>query len=120
MTHGPRLCLSPGLHDRANPENQIQEVEAAIFRVEPRRIVTETVSGSTAIAQRRGFSRLMDKLEAGDVLIVTKLDRLGRDAIDVSTTVNTLAEMGVRVKPLVRMSTAFMCENQRPKDLEHD
>ena len=39
----------------------------------------------------------MDKLESGDILIVTKLDRLGRDAIDVSTTVRTLAEMGVRV-----------------------
>jgi len=78
-------------------ENQIQEIEAAGFQVEPRRIVTETVSGSTAIAQRRGFSRLMDKLESGDILIVTKLDRLGRDAIDVSTTVRTLAEMGVRV-----------------------
>ena len=78
-------------------ENQIQEIEAAGFQVEPRRIVTETVSGSTAIAQRRGFSRLMDKLESGDVLIVTKLDRLGRDAIDVSTTVKALAEMGVKV-----------------------
>ncbi|SUB55964.1 Putative DNA-invertase from lambdoid prophage Rac [Brucella anthropi] len=39
----------------------------------------------------------MDKLESGDILIVTKLDRLGRDAIDVSTTVRTLAELGVRV-----------------------
>lgn len=78
-------------------ENQVQEIEAAGFKVEPRRIVTETVSGSTAIAQRRGFSRLMDKLESGDILIVTKLDRLGRDAIDVSTTVRTLAELGVRV-----------------------
>ena len=78
-------------------ENQIQEIEAAGFHVEPRRIVTETVSGSTAIAQRRGFSRLMDKLESGDILIVTKLDRLGRDAIDVSTTVRRLTEMGVRV-----------------------
>ena len=78
-------------------ENQIQEIEAAGFQVEPRRIITETVSGSTAIVQRRGFSRLMDKLEAGDILIVTKLDRLGRDVIDVSTTVKTLAEMGVRV-----------------------
>ncbi len=78
-------------------ENQIQEIEAAGFQVEPRRIVTETVSSSTAIAQRRGFSKLMDRLESGDVLIVTKLDRLGRDAIDVSTTVKTLAEMGVKV-----------------------
>lgn len=78
-------------------ENQIQEIEAAGFHVEPRRIVTETISGSVAIAQRRGFSRLMDKLEAGDVLIVTTLDRLGRDAIDVSTTVRKLEELGVRV-----------------------
>ena len=78
-------------------ENQIQEIEAAGFQVEPRRIVTETVSGSTAIAQRVGFSKLMDRLEAGDVLIVTKLDRLGRDAIDVSSTVKALAGMGVRV-----------------------
>jgi putative DNA-invertase from lambdoid prophage Rac len=78
-------------------ENQIQDIEAAGFQVEPRRIVTETVSGSTAIAQRRGFSKLMDRLEAGDLLIVTKLDRLGRDAIDVSTTVKALGEMGVKV-----------------------
>ncbi|PWU70726.1 resolvase [Ochrobactrum sp. POC9] len=78
-------------------ENQIQDIEAAGFQVEPRRIVTETVSGSTAIAQRRGFSKLMDRLEAGDVLIVTKLDRLGRDAIDVSTTVKALSEMRVKV-----------------------
>ena len=78
-------------------ENQIQEIKAAGFHVEPRRIVTETVSGSTAIAQRGGFSRLLDKMEAGDILIVTKLDRLGRDAIDVSSTVKSLSEMGVKV-----------------------
>ena len=78
-------------------ENQIQEIEAAGFHVEPHRIVTETVSGSTPIAQRREFSKLMGRLEAGDVLIVTKLDRLGRDAIDVSSTVKALAGMGVRV-----------------------
>lgn len=40
---------------------------------------------------------LMDRLESGDILIVTKLDRLGRDAIDVSTTVKALGEMGVKV-----------------------
>lgn len=78
-------------------ENQLMEIEAAGFQVEPRRIVTETISGSTAIAQRPAFSRLMDRLEEGDILIVTKLDRLGRDAVDVSTTVKQLAEIGVRV-----------------------
>ena len=50
-----------------------------------------------AIALREGFSKLLDRMEKGDVLIVTKLDRLGRDAIDVSTTVAKLEEIGIRV-----------------------
>ena len=78
-------------------ENQLREIEAAGFKVQPRRVVSETVSGSSTIEQRPGFLRLLDKLEPDDVLIVTKLDRLGRNAIDVATTVNKLAEMGVRV-----------------------
>lgn len=80
-----------------NPENQLREIEAAGFAVQPHRVITETVSGSMAIAQREGFSRLLDKMEKGDVLIVTKLDRLGRDAIDVSTTVAKLENTGIRV-----------------------
>ena len=36
-------------------------------------------------------------MEQGDVLIVTKLDRLGRDAIDVASTVADLEERGIRV-----------------------
>ena len=78
-------------------ENQIQEIEAAGFAVEPRRVVSETVSGSSAIEQRPGFMRLLDRLETDDVLIVTKMDRLGRSAIDVVATVDRLASMGVRV-----------------------
>jgi putative DNA-invertase from lambdoid prophage Rac len=65
--------------------------------VEKRRTVTETVSGSSAIEQRPGFMKLLDRLEHDDVLVVTKLDRLGRNSIDVQTTVNKLAERGVRV-----------------------
>ena len=80
-----------------NPVNQIREIEAAGFGIEPHRIVTETISGSMAIAQREGFSRLIDRMEKGDVLVVTKLDRLGRDAVDVSTTVAKLERIGIRV-----------------------
>ena len=79
------------------PENQIREIEAAGFYIEPHRIITETVSGSRAIAQRNGFSKLLYKMEMGDVLVVTKLDRLGRDAVDVSMTIEKLEKMGVRV-----------------------
>lgn len=77
--------------------NQIQEIAAAGYVVAPQRIVTETISGSVAASERKGFSKLLDKLEAGDVLVVTKLDRLGRNAMDVRATVEALAELGVRV-----------------------
>ena len=78
-------------------QNQLLEIEAAGFQIEPRRVITETVSGSTAAFERKGFIRLVDKLEEGDVLIVTKLDRLGRNAMDVRSTVERLQEMEVRV-----------------------
>jgi putative DNA-invertase from lambdoid prophage Rac len=78
-------------------DNQLAEIEAAGFQVEPRRVVTETISGSIATSQRPGFARLVDRLEAGDVLVVTKLDRLGRNAMDVGSTVARLADLGVRV-----------------------
>jgi len=78
-------------------DNQVREIEAAGFKVDPKRIVTETVSGSVAAMERKGFARLVDKLEAGDILIVTKLDRLGRNAMDVRSTVDSLARDGVKV-----------------------
>lgn len=60
-------------------------------------MVSECVPGSVAAKQRGGFSKLLDRLETGDVLVVTKLDRLGRNAMDVRATVEELATMGVRV-----------------------
>ena len=78
-------------------DNQIHEIEAAGFSVSERRIVTENISGSVAASERPQFSRLLDRLEPDDVLIVTKLDRLGRNAMDVRSTVERLAADGVRV-----------------------
>lgn len=78
-------------------ENQVRDIEAAGFSVDPKRIVAETVSGSVAAMERAGFARLVDRLESGDVLIVTKLDRLGRNAMDVRSTVERLAADGVLV-----------------------
>ena len=78
-------------------DNQVQEIAGAGFAVEVHRIITETVSGSTAATERPAFAKLMDRLETGDVLIVTKLDRLGRNAMDVRATVEALAARGIRV-----------------------
>lgn len=78
-------------------ENQVREIKAAGFSVEPKRVLSETVSGSVAAMERKGFAKLVDRLEADDVLIVSKLDRLGRNAIDVRQTVDRLAVEGVKV-----------------------
>ena len=78
-------------------DNQLGEIRAAGFQVQPRRIVTETISGSIAASERPGFARLIDRLEEGDILVVTKLDRLGRNAMDVRKTVDQLAELGIKV-----------------------
>ncbi len=78
-------------------DNQVQEIAGAGFQITPQRTITETVSGSVAANERKGFKLLLNKLEAEDVLVVTKLDRLGRNAMDVRATVEALAAMGVRV-----------------------
>lgn len=79
------------------PQNQVQEIQAAGFAVEKRRIVTEHISGSVAASERPQFAKLLDRLESDDVLLCTKLDRLGRNAMDVRQTVERLAQSGVRV-----------------------
>jgi putative DNA-invertase from lambdoid prophage Rac len=80
-----------------NTDNQLQEIATAGFAVQPARAITETVSGSVPTSERPGFGKLLDKLESGDVLVVTKLDRLGRNAMDVRATVEALTGLGVRV-----------------------
>ena len=78
-------------------DNQIQQIAAEGFTVEKGRAIVETVSGSVPAMERKGFLSLLNKLEASDVLVVTKLDRLGRNVMDVLTSVQRLASMKVKV-----------------------
>lgn len=78
-------------------DNQLLEIAGAGFAIESKRMVVETVSGSVAASERQGFAKLVDRMEAGDILVVTKLDRLGRNAMDVRVTVEGLAREGIKV-----------------------
>jgi len=78
-------------------QNQKMEIEAAGFAIEAHRLIEESISGSVAAKERPGFMKLIDRMEQGDMLVVTKLDRLGRNAMDVRATVEYLASSGVRV-----------------------
>ncbi|HFV9276447.1 recombinase family protein [Enterobacter asburiae] len=74
--------------------NQVIQITNSGFAVEPHRIVEEVISGSVQASKRPKFNALFDKLEKGDRLIVTKIDRLGRDNIDVQQTIDKLLAAG--------------------------
>lgn len=79
-------------------ENQILAIRKAGYEVEENRVISETVSGSVLAMERKEFKTLVDhKLESGDTLVVLKLDRLGRDNIDVQQTIDALTTKGIKV-----------------------
>lgn len=77
-------------------ENQRLEIEAAGYKIDYW-FTDEGISGKTHATQRPQFTAMLDKIRNGETLVVTKLDRLGRDAEDVLRTVRTLAERKIEV-----------------------
>ncbi|HFU7057692.1 recombinase family protein [Bacillus cereus] len=75
-----------------------QNLEAQIQMLEKEgcdTIYSEKFTGTKA--DRPQFQEVLSKLEAGDTLVVTKLDRFARSAVDGIQTVKELFERGVRV-----------------------
>lgn len=60
-----------------------------------REFVDEGVSGGVPAADRPGFAKLLNAVRKGDSVHVYAVDRLGRDAIDVQSTVRRLVEAGI-------------------------
>ncbi|WP_087023368.1 recombinase family protein [Thaumasiovibrio subtropicus] len=82
-------------------ENQILAIRNAGYEVADNRVISETISGGVPAMKRPAFKTLVEhKLEENDVLVVLKLDRLGRDNIDVQQTVSALSDKGVNVVSL--------------------
>jgi len=61
------------------------------------RLVSEKVSG---VKQRRELEKLLDRLEPGDVLVVTKLDRLARSTLDLLQIVARIGQQGAGFRSL--------------------
>ena len=57
----------------------------------------EAVSGTTKGKDRKGLGALLSYVREGDKVVVYSIDRLGRDTIDVLTTVEELREKGVAI-----------------------
>ena len=80
-------------------QNQILAIRNAGYDVIDSRVISETVSGSTKTTDREQFSNLIEhKIEAGDTLVVLKLDRLGRTVKGLVELVNQLHDRKVNFK----------------------
>lgn len=79
-------------------ENQRQELEAMGHTIQAQRWFSDTISGKVQASERPEFRKMMERMETGDMLVVSKLDRLGRDMIDVVQTIRSLTTAGVKVK----------------------
>lgn len=62
-----------------------------------REFMDEGVSGSVPAADREGFAAMLSYVREGDTIHVYAVDRLGRDAIDVQTTIRALLKKEVTV-----------------------
>ena len=79
--------------------NSLEGQKEQILRDYPTAIIIEEqISGAKAI--RPKFDELVQRLESGDMLVVTKLDRFARSLSQGNDTINNLLQRGIRVNIL--------------------
>ncbi len=84
---------------RVSTSQQSLELQTKALKaagVAPSRIFSDKATGSNT--DRPGLHTLQIKVEEGDVVLVTKLDRLGRDTADMIQIIKQFDEMGVYVR----------------------
>ena len=78
-------------------EQSIESQRSALGGAFAKEFKDEGVSGTTLAASRPGFAALLEFARDGDTLYVYAVDRLGRDALDVQSTVRNLLKKGISV-----------------------
>jgi DNA invertase Pin-like site-specific DNA recombinase len=68
--------------------------------VDADRIYSDKLSGSSTREQRPGLAALLDYAREGDAIVVVGIDRLGRNAAEVMTTIRELGERGIVLRSL--------------------
>lgn len=86
---------------RVSTESQGNDPQILALRQEGiSAITTEVVSGAVPARSRPELSALLCRLTPGDSLVVARLDRLGRDTVDVLELLRALDKQGIRVRIL--------------------
>src|ERR1700754_364091 len=78
-----------------------QQVDAlAAAGVEGSRVYSDKLSGTSTREQRPGLAALLDYAREGDAIVVVGIDRLGRNAAEVMTTIRDLGQRGIVLRSL--------------------
>jgi DNA invertase Pin-like site-specific DNA recombinase len=64
------------------------------------RVYSDKLSGTSTREQRPGLAALLDYAREGDGIVVVGIDRLGRNAAEVMTTIRELGERGIVLRSL--------------------
>lgn len=84
---------------RVSTDGQTLDTQhAALTAAGAERIYSEKISG--AVTDRRGLAKAIGALGAGDVLLVTRLDRLARSTRDLLNVLDTVAKFGAGFRSL--------------------
>ena len=83
---------------QAKDGNSIEGQKKALIDAGATEIYEDAFTGT--ITDRPQFDHLLSKLESGDTLVVTKLDRIARSAVEGSKLVQSLLERGISVNVL--------------------
>ncbi|TMD61989.1 MAG: recombinase family protein [Chloroflexi bacterium] len=84
---------------RVSRDTQVTDLQKDVMEKEQvERVFTDTMSGKRF--DRPYFLEMLDMLRPGDVLVVWRLDRLGRSLLHLIETVTMLQEKGIELRSL--------------------
>jgi DNA invertase Pin-like site-specific DNA recombinase len=84
--------------DHQSLDQQLDALTAA--GVDPARVYSDKLSGASTRSERPGLAALLDYARPGDAIVVVGIDRLGRNAAEVMTTIRELGERGIVLRSL--------------------
>jgi len=79
-------------------DQQLDALTAA--GVDPKRVYSDKLSGTSIREQRSGLAALLDYARTGDAIVVVGIDRLGRNAAEVMTTIRELRDREIVLRSL--------------------
>src|SRR6185312_4887677 len=68
--------------------------------VDPERVYRDKLTGTSTKEQRPGLAALLDYAREGDAIVVVGIDRLGRNAAEVMTTIRELRDREIVLRSL--------------------